>query len=60
VVVPVLLHGAYDYIASMETTSDFSWIFIVFVLCLFIVSFYLVNKMSKNDRYISRSYMNFR
>ncbi len=60
VVVPVLLHGAYDFIASMETTSDFSWVFIVFVLCLFAVSFLLVGRMSRNDRYITRSYMNFR
>ena len=60
VVVPVLLHGAYDYIASMETTSSSSWYFIVFVLILFVVSLILVNKMSKNDRYITRSYMNFR
>lgn len=60
VVVPVLLHGAYDYIASLETTSDFSWIFIVFVLCLFAVSFFLVGKMSRNDRYIRRTYRTFR
>ncbi len=60
VVVPVLLHGAYDFIASMETTSDLSWIFIVFVLCLFALSFFLVSRMSKNDRYIKRTYMNFR
>lgn len=60
VVVPVLLHGAYDYIASMETTSSSSWYFIVFVLILFVVSLILVSKMSKNDRYITRSYMNFR
>ncbi len=54
VVVPVLLHGAYDYIASMESSSDLSWVFIVFVLCLFAVSFLLVSRMSKNDRYINR------
>ncbi len=60
VLVPVLLHGAYDYIASMETTSDFSWVFIVFVLCLFVISFILVSKMSKNDRYIKRNYTVFR
>ncbi len=58
VAVPVLLHGAYDYIASM-TTSDASWVFIVFVLVLFVVSFIMVQRMSKNDRYISRSYMNW-
>ena len=53
VIVPVLLHGAYDYIASMET-QDFSWTFVIFVVVLFAISFLLVNQMSKNDRYLSR------
>ncbi len=55
VIVPVLLHGAYDYIASIET-ADMSWTFIIFVLVLFAISFILVNRMSKNDRYIARRY----
>ena len=55
VVIPVLLHGAYDYIASMET-ADFSWTFIIFVVAMFAVSFILVNRMSKNDRYLYRSW----
>ena len=54
VVVPVLLHGAYDYIASMETDS--SWTFIIFVLAMFAVSFILVSRMSKNDRYLYRTW----
>ena len=52
VVVPVLLHGAYDYIASIEV-RDFSWTFIIFVVALFAVSFLLVNRMAKNDRYLA-------
>ena len=52
VVVPVLLHGAYDYIASMEV-QDFSWTFIIFVVALFAVSFLLVNRMAKNDHYLA-------
>ena len=55
VVVPVLLHGAYDYIASMEV-QDFSWTFIIFVVALFAVSFLLVNKMAKNDHYLAGSW----
>ena len=51
--VPVLLHGAYDYIASMET-GDFSWVFIIFVLAMFSVSFLLVGRMAKRDRYLYR------
>ena len=55
VIVPVLLHGAYDYIASRET-GDLSWTFIFFVLGMFAVSFILVSRMSKNDRYLYRNY----
>lgn len=55
VVVPVLLHGAYDYIASMEV-QDFSWTFIIFVVVLFAVSFLLVNRMAKNDHYLAGSW----
>lgn len=55
VAVPVLLHGTYDYIASMGSGYDLSWIFIIFVLILFSVSIFLVNQMAKNDRYISRN-----
>ena len=50
--VPALLHGAYDYIASMESTGS-GWYFAAFVAVLFGVSFWLVNRASKQDRYIS-------
>jgi RsiW-degrading membrane proteinase PrsW (M82 family) len=49
VIVPALLHGAYDYIATVDTSA---WYFIVFVAILFIVSYILVGRMSRNDRYI--------
>ena len=52
VVVPALLHGTYDYIATTENTGN-SWYFIVFVAILFITSFFLVRKMSKDDKYFS-------
>ncbi len=51
VVVPVLLHGAYDYIASMEVEGS-GWYFVAFVAALFLVSYLLVGAMSKKDRYI--------
>ena len=51
VLFPAGLHGAYDYIATMEEyTGD--GIFIVFIVVLFAVSYILVNRMSRNDRYI--------
>lgn len=50
VVVPVALHGAYDYIASMEEASG--WFFVGFIAILFLVSYRLVTKMSREDSYI--------
>ena len=49
VVVPALLHGAYDFIASMEANSLY---FIGFVVVLFLLSYRLVGRMSKVDHYI--------
>ena len=49
VVVPALLHGAYDYIASAESGT---WYFVGFVAVLFAVSYLLVGRMSKKDQYI--------
>ena len=56
VLVPVLLHGTYDYIATIST-DDLSWLFVAFVLVLFVVSYILVGRMSKNDKYMTRSYI---
>ena len=52
VLVPALLHGAYDYIASMEQVQS-GWYFVGFVALLFAASYLLVNKAAKNDRYIA-------
>ena len=51
VVLPVLLHGSYDFIASMENTMGGLY-FVAFVIILFALSFGLVNISSKNDKYI--------
>lgn len=56
VLVPVLLHGTYDYIATIST-NDLSWLFVAFVLVLFVVSYILVGRMAKNDKYMTRSYI---
>lgn len=50
-VVPVIMHGAYDYIATIENTN-YAWIFVVFVVAMFAIAFYLVKRMSKEDTYI--------
>jgi RsiW-degrading membrane proteinase PrsW (M82 family) len=49
VLLPALLHGAYDYIAS---TDGSIWGFIAYIVVLFIVSFVLIGRMAKNDKYI--------
>ena len=49
VVIPVILHGTYDYIASMETGT---WLFILFIAALFFVSYRIVSRMSQVDHYI--------
>ena len=51
VVVPALLHGSYDFIATMENVTGGLY-FLIFVVILFVISFGLVNISSKNDKYI--------
>lgn len=48
---PALLHGAYDYIASMEQQMG-GWYFLIFIAVLFILSYILVGKSSRKDKYI--------
>ena len=57
VIIPVLIHGAYDFIVSMN--SDYATIFFfVFVILLFSVTFRLINKMSRNDRHMTWHILN--
>ncbi len=51
IIFPALLHGTYDFIASMGNEVSGLY-FLGFVAVLFIVSYILVNKTSKNDEYI--------
>ena len=50
VVIPALLHGSYDYIASTQSGSG-QWVFLAFIAVMFTLAFHLVGQMSKNDRY---------
>ena len=51
VLIPMLLHGMYDFIAT-RTSDSSTWIFVVFVIIMFSISFMLVKKLSEQDRYI--------
>lgn len=49
-IVPALLHGCYDFTASMPGYRHFT-IFLLFVVLLFTVSLRLVRKIARNDWY---------
>ncbi len=51
VAAPALLHGAYDYIATLEEQQQGLY-FLPFVVILFALSFVLVSKTSKKDKLI--------
>ena len=56
---PAALHGSYDYVASLNSAEG-QWIFLAFIAVLFFISFNLVNKMSKNDKYFQIDRRNYR
>lgn len=49
--VPCLLHGAYDFIATTRLL-DYGWLFLPFVAVLFLVSVLLVRRLSLGDSFI--------
>lgn len=49
--VPMLIHGAYDYIATLEQ-QEAGWYFLAFIFVLFVVSYILVGQASKEDKVI--------
>ena len=51
IIIPILLHGSYDYIASMEAEGS-GLNFLVFIAVLFVITYLLLGKFAKNDRYI--------
>ncbi len=50
VILPALMHGAYDYIATTKASGGY---FVVFIIILFAISYMMVVKSSKQDRYIN-------
>lgn len=48
VILPVLIHGTYDLLATMGNT----WIFIIFIAVMFAISFATVRKQSAQDHYL--------
>lgn len=53
-VCPALLHGCYDFTASMESQSS-GWIFVAYIAVLFTAAFLLVKRLSQNDQPIPGS-----
>ena len=51
VIVPALLHGCYDFIASLES-EGFVLVFIGFVLAMFITALRIVRRASRRDDYM--------
>ena len=49
--VPMLIHGSYDYIATLEQQGA-GWYFLLFIVVLFIISYILVGQASKDDKVI--------
>lgn len=47
----VLMHGCYDFIASIEETG-YAWAFFAFIAVLFIAAWLIVKRASKGDQYI--------
>ena len=50
-VLPALLHGAYDFLASL-TQYYSAWYFVGFVVVLFLLTWRLVHHMSARDRFV--------
>lgn len=50
--IPALLHGCYDFIATVDKTA-YSLIFAAFVIVLFLLSYRLIRRASRNDEYIA-------
>ena len=51
-IVPTLIHGAYDYIAALEQ-QDAGWYFLAFIFVFFVISYILVGQVSKKDIFIN-------
>ena len=54
VLVPVLLHGTYDFIATYEY-DGYAWGFVGFVALLFLAAYRMIKTLSRDDRFINGS-----
>ena len=54
VLVPVLLHGTYDFIATYEY-DGYAWVFVGFVALLFLAAYRMIKTLSRDDRFINGS-----
>lgn len=50
-VIPALIHGAYDFFATLQVAGS-TVIFVAFIIAMFIISIWLINKLSREDAYI--------
>lgn len=55
VAVPVALHGAYDFIATLEF-EGYALIFLAFIVLLFSAAYRMVRRFSDDDRFIDGGY----
>ena len=51
IIMPAVIHGCYDFIASMTDTVS-SFIFVGFVIIMFIICFVVTNRLSAHDEYL--------
>ena len=51
VLVPVLLHGTYDYIAVVNMENGIGY-FVLFIAVMFGLAFFMVRRVSRKDQYI--------
>ena len=51
VLMPAVIHGCYDFIATM-TNAYSTIVFVAFVLIMFIICYTVVKKLSRNDEYL--------
>ena len=50
--VPVAIHGLYDYIALRENDSATSALFLIFIVVTFVAAFWTLKRMAKLDRFL--------
>ena len=48
---PALLHGLYDFIATLENANAV-WYFVAFIAVMFVIAYGMVRKLSRQDQYL--------